>query len=61
MDGGRIFATVPFDAAGWHEFEQNRLMVYRAGELVYTGNRHEYTYIHNEEKMKYLYFAYSGL
>lgn len=58
---GIMFATVPLEPTGWREFVQNRLMVYRDGELVYAGEKHDNTYIHNEEKMKLLYFAYSGL
>ncbi len=61
IDEGVIFSTVPLESDGWYEFAQNRLKVYRSGELVYTGKRHDYTYIHNEEKMKLLYFTYSGL
>ena len=60
-EDGILFATVPLEPHGWHEFAGNRLMVYRGGELVYAGEKHENTYIHNEEKMKLLYFAYSGL
>lgn len=61
IDGGVMFATVPLDADGWQEFEQNRLMVYKNGKLVYAADRHDNSYIHNEEKMKLLYLAYSGL
>lgn len=60
-EGGVMFATVPLEPVGWHEFAQNQLMVYRDGELVCAGEKHDNTYIHNEEKMKLLYFAYSGL
>lgn len=61
FDGGVLFSTVPLDAHGWREFEQNRLMVYQSGKLVYAADRHDCTYIHSEEKMKLLYLAYSGL
>ncbi|MCR5451484.1 MAG: class II glutamine amidotransferase [Lachnospiraceae bacterium] len=61
IDEGIMLSTVPLESKGWREFEQNRLMVYRRGELVYAGDRHDNTYIHDEAKMKYLYFAYSGL
>lgn len=60
-EDGSILATVPLEPHGWHEFAQNQLMVYRDGELVCAGETHGNTYIHNEEKMKLLYFAYSGL
>ena len=58
---GVLISTVPLESDGWSEFPQNRLMVYRSGEPVYAGDRHGNTYIHNEEKMKLLYFAFSGL
>ena len=58
---GIVFSTAPFESNGWSEFAQNRLMVYRNGKLVYAGEKHNNTYIHNEEKMKLLYLAYSGL
>lgn len=60
-EGGVMFATVPLEPIGWHEFAQNQLMVYRDGELVCAGEKHDNTYIHNEEQMKLLYFTYSGL
>lgn len=60
-EDGIIFSTTPLESNGWCEFAQNRLMVYRNGKLVYTGDKHNNTYIHNEERMKLLYFAYSGL
>ncbi len=58
---GIMLSTVPLESKGWREFEQNRLMVYRRGKLVYAGDKHDNTYIHDEEKMNYLYSAYSGL
>lgn len=58
---GIIFSTAPLESNGWSEFAQNRLMVYRSGKLVYIGVKHDHTYVHDEEKMKLLYFAYSGL
>lgn len=61
VDEGMIFCTVPLESSGWHEFAQNQLRVYDNGDLVYTGEKHNSTYIHDEEKMKLLYFAYSGL
>lgn len=61
FEDGVMLSTVPLENAGWREFAQNRLVVYCDGELVYEGERHDNTYIHNEDKMKLLYFAYSGL
>lgn len=61
FESGVMLSTVPLEAVGWQEFAQNRLMVYCDGEPVYEGEKHDNTYIHDEEKMKLLYFAYSGL
>ena len=61
IDEGVLIATVPLESDGWSEFPQNRLMVYCSGEPVYAGDQHGNTYIHNEENMKLLYFAFSGL
>ncbi len=56
-----LFSTRPLDDGAWEEFPQNQLMVYKDGRPVYAGEPHGNTYIHDEEKMKILYFAYSGL
>ncbi len=61
IPGGIMFATKPLDRDSWEKVPMNRLMVYRNGELVYTGSEHNCTYVHDEEKMKLLYLAYSGL
>ena len=58
---GMLFATQPLTEDGWEEFPQNQLMVFRDGDLVYVGKKHNHTYVHNEERMKLLYLAYSGL
>ena len=56
-----IFSTNPLEKEGWKEIPQNRLLVYRDGELVYTGERHGYTYVYDPEKMKMLYLECAGL
>ena len=56
-----FFSTVPLGSEEWKEFPGNRLQVYQNGKLIYTGKEHENTYVHNEENMKLLYLAYSGL
>jgi protein-tyrosine phosphatase len=58
---GMLFATQPLTEDGWEEFPQNQLMVYKDGDLVYAGKKHDHTYVHNEERMKLLYLAYAGL
>ena len=60
-DGSVIFSTQSLGPDGWTETAQNRLLVYKDGELFYAGRPHDHTYIHDEEKMKLLYFEYSGL
>ena len=60
-EDGILFSTRTLDDGAWEEFPQNQLMVYKDGRLVYAGVQHSDTYIHDEEKMKILYFAYSGL
>lgn len=59
--GTVLFATQPLQPEGWEEAPLNQLLVYRDGTLVYTGRKHNGTYIHDEEKMKLLFMAYSGL
>lgn len=61
VEDGMLFSTQPLDGGVWTEFPQNQLMVYRDGDLVYAGSKHDCTYVHNEEKMRLLYLAYSGL
>jgi Predicted glutamine amidotransferase len=59
--GSVVFSTYPLTPQGWEEVQQNTLFVYKDGELIYTGSQHEYTYVHDEEKMKLVYLDYSGL
>lgn len=61
LEEGMLFATQPLTEDGWEEFPQNQLMVYKDGDLVYAGKKHDHTYVHNEERMKLLYLAYAGL
>ena len=58
---GVLFSTKPLEEDGWKEVVQNRLLVYKDGELVYTGKKHNNTYIHDESKMRLLYLEFSGL
>ena len=59
--GCLFFATRPLDDSRWEEAEQNTLLVYKDGNLRYRGEPHEHTYVFDEERMKPLYLAYSGL
>ena len=58
---GVLFSTQPLQMLGWKEVSQNQLLVYRNGVLIYAGQQHNNTYIHDEREMKLLYYAYSGL
>ena len=58
---GIIFSTHPLDDGHWTEVPTNCLQVYKDGDLVYEGRRHDYTYIYDPEKMKVVFMAYAGL
>ena len=60
-DGGVILSTQALEPKGWEEVVQNRLLVYKEGELVYEGQSHNDTYIHDEKRMEVLFLQYSGL
>lgn len=56
-----IFSTYPLTQDGWEELPMNQLMVYKDGQLVYTGVKHSHTYVQSEEDMKMLFMDYAGL
>lgn len=60
-EDGVVFSTKPLEDEGWKEVPQNRLFVYRDGDLIYAGDPHKHTYVHDEKRMQMLYFDYSGL
>ncbi len=59
--GSVIFSTHPLTRVGWKDVPENRLLVYRDGECLYTGEDHGFTYEPDEEKIKMLYLGYAGL
>lgn len=61
IPAGVIFSTRPLDDDSWEELPMNRLLVYKDGQLIYSGTRHDHTYVFDEEKMKMVFLAYSGL
>jgi glutamine amidotransferase len=61
IEDGIMFATHPLDDGHWMEFPTNCLQVYKEGDLVYEGRRHDYTYIYDPEKMKAIFMAYANL
>ncbi|WP_026834331.1 class II glutamine amidotransferase [Eubacterium xylanophilum] len=60
-DDAVLFSTHPLLDGDWEEVAQNQLLVYKEGQIIYAGQPHENTYVHDESKMKLLYFSYSGL
>lgn len=60
-DGYAIFSTKPLDNGRWDEISDNTLLVYNNGKLVYTGEKHNHTYVEDLEKINMIYLAYSGL
>ena len=59
--GSVIFSTHPLTEDGWEEVPQNTLFVYKDGALIYTGKKHEYSYVHDDEKMRMVFINYAGL
>ena len=59
--GIAVFSTHPLDDQKWEEFPQNQLIVYKNGDIVYEDKPHVNTYIHDEEKMRFLYLDHSML
>ena len=60
-DGTVFFSTHPLDDTSWEEVEQNTLLVYRSGKLIYRGQQHDNTYHHDEAKMKLIYLDHAML
>jgi glutamine amidotransferase len=60
-NGSVIFSTHQLQPEGWVEVPDNQLLVYKDGELVHTGEKHEFTFVETEEKMKLLYLGFASL
>ena len=60
-NGTVILSTKALMREGWEEIPQNRLLVYRDGNLFFEGDPHDNTYVMNEENMKTLFMGYAGL
>lgn len=56
-----MIATTPLSDEKWEPFPLFKLCAFRDGSLIYEGRSHGHEYIPNEEDLKYLYIAYSGL
>ena len=61
QEGSVIISTQPLDDDDWEEVPQNQLIVYKDGDIVYKAEPHNNTYIHSEEKMRFLYLDHSML
>ena len=61
VEGGVVFSTVPLDEDKWDDVAENRLLVYKDGNLIYEGIEHNFTYVEDEEQMRLLFLAYSEL
>ncbi len=60
-NGSVIFSTHPLQNEGWVEVPQNQLLVYKDGLLIHTGERHDFSYVEDDEKMKMLFLGYASL
>ena len=58
---GIVVSTHPLDDDRWEDVPMNTLLAYRQGVLRFTGRTHDYEYIEDPEKLKYLFLDYSGL
>lgn len=56
-----IFATVPLDEGEWEPVPLMRLLAFRDGELIRSGQFHGNEYIQREEDLKFIYMAYAEL
>lgn len=60
-NGAVVFSTRPLDIYEWKEVPSNQLHIYKDGELIYTGTKHDNTYVFDEEQFKLHFIDYSGL
>ena len=59
--GEAYFSTRPLGKGNWNEVPQNQLLIYKNGMRIYIGEKHNGTYVENEEQIRMLYLGYSGL
>ena len=60
-DGVTLFSTRPLGTGIWNEVPQNQLLIYKDGLRIHVGEKHDGTYVENEEQLRMLYLNYAGL
>ena len=60
-DGSVIFSTQALDDGDWEEVEQNKLFVYKDGNLIHEGKKHEFGHVTTQEEMDMIFMNYSSL
>ena len=60
-DGEAVFSTTPLGAGEWTAVPENRLLIYKDGTRIYTGEKHGSSYVEDPEQMKMLFLGFSGL
>ena len=60
-EGEAIFSTQPLGRGDWNEVPLNQLLIYKDGTRIYTGAKHNGTYVEDPEQMKMLFLGFSGL
>lgn len=55
LDGSTLLSTVPLCGGAWEPLPFARLLAWRDGTLIFTGEPHGNEYIYDPEDMKYLY------
>jgi len=60
-EGATLLCTVPLDDKDWQPIPLNTVLAYRNGELVRSGQPHDFEYVESDEDMKYLYRGFAEL
>ncbi|MDY5496725.1 MAG: class II glutamine amidotransferase [Anaerobutyricum sp.] len=61
IEGGVVVSTRPLDKKPWKKVPMNQLIAYENGKLIFTGTKHDYEFVENEEKMKLLFLDFANL
>ena len=60
-EGEAIFSTQPLGEGKWSEVPRNRLLIYKDGRRIFTGEEHDHSYVEDPEQVKMLFLGFSGL